>query len=170
MQDLKNKLEAILFIVSKALSLQEISKFAGVGSIGVVKEALESLQEDYLDRNSALELKCEFDKWGLNVKKEFLYLTDGLLTDAELTKPVQETLAIIAHKQPAIQSDVIKVRGVSAYEHIRILLEEEFITSEKSGRTRMLKITSKFYDYFNVVDTELVKNFNQIKEEPKNEV
>ena len=34
----------------------------------------------------------------------------------------------------------------------------------------MLKITSKFYDYFNVVDTELVKNFNQIKEEPKNEV
>ena len=169
MNDIKNKIEAVLFVVSRGLTIEEIGKFIGVGSIGLVKEALKSLKSDYDNRNCALQIVCEFDKWSLNIKKEHLHLTEVLLSDAELTKPVQETLAVIAHRQPALQSDVIKIRGVSAYEHIKVLLEEGFITSEKSGRTRLLKITLKFYDYFNVVDSDL-RNLNISKEETKNEV
>ena len=169
MDNIKDKIEAVLFVVSRGLTVEEISKFIGLGSTGLVKETLESLQIDYGTRNCALQIVCEFDKWSLNIKKEYLHLTESLLSDAELTKPVQETLAVVAHRQPALQSDVIKIRGVSAYEHIKVLLEEGFITSGKSGRTRLLKITPKFYDYFNVVDSDL-RNLNISKEETKNEV
>lgn len=167
MNDLKNKIESVLFVISRSLSVEEIGKFVGVGSVGVVKEALVGLQDDYKQRNGALEITCKFEKWDMNIKADYLYLTEGLLTDAELTKPVQETLAVIAHKQPSLQSDVIKIRGVSGYDHIKVLLDEGFITSEKSGRSRLLKVTPKFYDYFNVIDSNFtgLNISNEIKNE-----
>ncbi|MBS3149852.1 SMC-Scp complex subunit ScpB [Candidatus Woesearchaeota archaeon] len=167
MGDLKNKIESVLFVVSRALTVEEISKFVGVGSVGLVKEALSELQMDYKSRDTSLEISCKFDKWNMNIKSDYLYLTEGLLTDTELTKPVQETLAVIAHKQPSLQADVIKIRGVSAYDHIKILLEEGFIISEKSGRTRLLKVTPKFYDYFNVIDSNIneLNQSNEVKNE-----
>ena len=88
------------------------------------------------------------------------------MSDAELDKPTQETLAIVAYKQPMFQSEVIKIRGNTAYDHIKVLKEQEFITSEKSGRTRILRLTPKFFDYFNVIEGNL-KNILQAKE--KNE-
>ena len=169
MDDLKSKIEAVLFTVSRTLTLEEISKFVGFGSVGMVREALEELQKIYSDKSGALEITCKFDKWSMNIKKEYLYLTEALLSDAELSKPVQETLAVIAHKQPSVQSDVIKIRGVSAYDHIKTLIDEGFVISEKSGRTRILRITPKFYDYFNVVDSELVNNLS-LEKETKNEI
>ncbi|MBS3146322.1 SMC-Scp complex subunit ScpB [Candidatus Woesearchaeota archaeon] len=158
MEDLKNKIEAVLFTVARALTIEEIGRFTGVGSLGLIKDSLQQLKKEYDDKNSSLQITIDQEKWRLNIKKEYLYLTESLLSDAELSKPIQETLAVIAHKQPSLQSDVIKIRGVSAYDHIKILQEEGFITSEKSGRSRIIKITPKFYDYFNVVEGNLSEN------------
>lgn len=155
MDDLRNKIEAILFTTGRSLSLQEISQLSGIGSIGILKQALEQLKNEYNSRNGSLEIVNENDKWKLNLNRNYLYLTEKLLNDAELDRPVQETLAIIAFKQPVLQSDVIKIRGNTAYDHIKILKDENFVTSDKSGRTRILKLAPKFYDYFDVVDDTL---------------
>lgn len=162
MEDVKNKIEAILFTTGRFLTLEEISKFCGVASLGLLKELLLKLKKDYEDKNSALELINEDDKWKLNIRKEYLHLTQSLLTDSELNMPIQETLAIIAFKQPAVQSDVVKVRGNKSYDHIKLLQELDFVTSEKFGRTRILKLTQKFYDYFDVVKDQLVRKFEEI--------
>ena len=77
------------------------------------------------------------------------------MTDAELDRPTQETLAVIAYKNPAQQHEIIKIRGNKAYDHIGILKELDFVTSEPSGRSRLLKLTQKFYDYFDVVADQL---------------
>ena len=60
------------------------------------------------------------------------------------------------------------MRGNTAYEHIAKLQELEFIESEKSGRTRLIKTTTRFYEYFDVVDKELKEKLSQI-EKGKNE-
>ena len=155
MEDAKNKIEAVLFTTGKLLKLQDISNLAGIGSLGFLKSILEELKLDYEKRNSSLELINEKDAWKLNIKKEYLYLTESLLSDAELDKPAQETLAIIAYRQPAIQADIISIRGNKSYDHIKILKEQGFLISEKFGRTRILKLTQKFYDYFDVVEDQL---------------
>lgn len=155
MDELKNKIEAVLYTTGRFLDLAELSRLCGVGSIGILREHLTALSEDYIKRNTALEIIHENDKWRLNIKKEYLYLTEKLLSDAELDRPCQETLAIVAYKNPAIQSDVIKIRGNGAYDHIKVLTSMGFVTSEKSGRTKILKLTPKFYDYFDVVDDTL---------------
>jgi len=88
----------------------------------------------------------------LTIKKEYLYLTEKLLSDCEFDMPTQETLAVVAYKNPVLQCDVIKMRGNKAYDHIKLLKDEGFVLSEKSGRTRLLKLAPKFFDYFDVVE------------------
>ena len=155
MQEYKNKVEAILFTTGRFLTLEEISSFSGVASLGYLKQILDEIKEDYKKRDGALEIVNENNKWKLNIKKDYLYLTEKLLTTTELDRPTQETLAIIAYKQPSIQADVVNTRGNKSYDHIKKLKDEGFITAEKFGRTRLLKLTNKFYDYFDVVEDNL---------------
>ncbi|MBI2148044.1 SMC-Scp complex subunit ScpB [Candidatus Woesearchaeota archaeon] len=155
MQEDKNKVEAILFTTGRFIGVEELSKLCGVASLGYLKETLQSLKVDYENRNGALELLEQGDKWKLNIRKNYLYLTESLLSDSELDRPTQETLAVVAYKNPVSQSEIIKIRGNGAYDHIKTLKELDFVTSEPMGRTRILKLTSKFYDYFDVVENQL---------------
>jgi segregation and condensation protein B len=155
MEDAKNKVEAILFTTGRFLKIDEISKMSGIGSMGYLRTILNELKEEYDKKKSSLEIFNEKDSWRLNLRKDYLYLTEQLLTDSELDTPTQETLAIIAYRQPAIQADVTNIRGNKSYDHIRTLKEQGFLTSEKFGRTRILKLTQKFYDYFDVVEDQL---------------
>lgn len=155
MQDLKNKIEAVLFITARDMNIEEIAQFCNIGSIGTLKEALSSLRKDYDTRPGSLEIIEEEGKFRLNIKKSYNYLSTKLLSAAELDAPTQATLALIAYKQPILQADVIKMRGNTAYDHIHALKAMEFIVSEKSGRTRSLKLAPKFFEYFDVVQEQL---------------
>ena len=156
MNEHRDKVEAVLFTTGRFLNLEEIGRLCGIGSPGVIKQMLDELKDEYGKRETDLEMvRDEKNRWKLNIKKEYLYLTEKLLSDAELDRPTQETLAMVAYRQPAVQSDVINYRGNKAYDHIRKLKEEGFVLSEKFGRTKLLKLTQKFYDYFDVVEDEL---------------
>jgi len=155
MEENKKKVEAILFTTGRFLTLEEISQHCEIKPVEKVKEILDSLKKDYEDKDSALEIIHENNKWKLNIKKEHLAITQKLLEHAEFNIPVQETLAVIAYKQPAIQSDVVKIRGNKSYDHIHFLEEAGFVIGEKFGRTKLLKLTEKFYDYFDVVQEQL---------------
>lgn len=155
MENTKEKIEAILFVTGKFMDLDEISKLCGIGSVGIVKNAINELKNDYENRNSALEIFEENGKWKLNIKKEFNYLTTSLLDNSEMDSTTTKTLALIAYKQPVLQSEIIKMRGNGAYDHIKMLREQEFIFAEKKGRSRLLKLTPKFFDYFDVVEKEI---------------
>ncbi|MFH0936640.1 MAG: SMC-Scp complex subunit ScpB [Candidatus Woesearchaeota archaeon] len=159
----KKKVEAVLFTTGKFMDLEEISKACGIGSIGYIKELIEQLKKDYSEKDSALTIQELDNKYKLNIKKEYGHITNKLISTKELDSPTTKTLAIIAYKQPVLQSTVIKVRGNKAYDHINILKEQGLILSEKAGRTRMLKLTSKFYDYFDIDDKALKETLNQIK-------
>ena len=162
MEDIRNKIEAVLFTIGRFLTLEELSELTGIASIGILKEALEKLKEDYNNRNCSLEIIEDNNKFKLNIKKEYLHLTTKLLNETEFDKPTQETLALIAYKQPVLQCEIIKMRGNTAYDHVKKLKELEFINSEKQGRTRLLKTTAKFYNYFDVVGNELREKFEEV--------
>lgn len=165
MKEIKNKIEAILFTTGRFMDLEEISNICGIASQGMVKEAINELIKEYHERDNSLQIIKEDNKFMLNIKKQYNHLTTKLLNDSELDMPTQESLAIIAYKQPMLQCDLVKIRGNTAYEHVKVLKEQNFIISEKHGRTRMLKLAQKFYDYFDVVETEKLKNkFQEVEE------
>tara|TARA_Y100000034_G_scaffold114964_1_gene151633 strand:+ start:12131 stop:12709 length:579 start_codon:yes stop_codon:yes gene_type:complete len=159
MQDTKNKIEAILFTTGKFMDVDEIARLCNISSVDAVKDALKALKEDYDKNENSLEIIEEKNKCKLNIKKEYNYLTTSLLTDSEFDKPTTKSLAIIAYKNPVLQSEIIHIRGNKAYDHIKTLKEADFVTSEKKGRTRLLKLTSKFFDYFDIVESELKNKF-----------
>ncbi len=159
MSEDKKKIEAILFTTGRFLKLDDISRMCGIGSVGYLKTLLNEIKEEYAKRETALDIVEDGGRWKLNIRKEFLHLTEKLLDDAELDLPTQKTLAVVAYKQPAIQCDVVSIRGNKSYDHIRKLKEEGFVTSERFGRTKLLKLSQKFYDYFDVVQDELKSKF-----------
>lgn len=155
MQNEKNKVEAVLFTTGRFMEVDEIARLCGIGSVGIVKELLGQLKNDYEAKGGALTILSESNKWKLNIRREYNYLTTNLLSDSEFNEAVTKTLALIAYKQPVLQSEIINIRGNGAYDHIKILKQAEFLTSEKNGRTRLLKLASKFFDYFDLVEAEL---------------
>jgi segregation and condensation protein B len=44
----------------------------------------------------------------------------------------------------------VRVRGKLAYVHVKQLKDMDLINDERIGRTRMLRTTSTFADYFNL--------------------
>src|SRR3989338_7504756 len=169
MQDDKNKAETVLFTTGRFLNLDEISKLSGIGSVGYLKELLDGLKKDYETRNGALEIISQGEKWKINIRKEYLHLTENLLTYAELDRPTQETLAVIAYKNPAQQHEIVKIRGNKAYDHIHMLKELGFITSEPLGRSRLIKLTQKFFDYFDVVEDQLKSKLKDVENKGQKE-
>lgn len=165
--DDKKKIEAILFTTGKFMDVEEIARVCGVGSVGYVKQVLEKLKKEYEEKDSSLQIVQERNKYRLNIKKEYGLLANKLVSSSEFDAPTTKTLAVIAYKQPVMQADVIKIRGNKAYDHIRQLKEDGLVTSEKSGRTRILKLTSKFYDYFDTAVDSVKQVFKDVEEKVK---
>lgn len=151
---MKHQIEAILYTLGKFVTIEELATLAST-TPEKVKQAIAQLKEEYSKRETALTIQEMDNKIKLNIKKEFGHLTNKILSDKELDNPTTKTLAIIAYKNPVKQSEVIRIRGNKAYDHIKKLTDTNLISSEKLGRTRLLKLTPNFYDYFDIAQEEL---------------
>ncbi len=146
-------IEAILFVAGKFLSFSELIAYSNLDSISI-RESLKKIKEKYSKDDSSLELIERGDLWKLDVKQEYHWIVNKLATGSvEFTKAEQQTLAIIAYKQPIKQSVIIKIRGNKAYDHIHKFLELGLIKSKKEGHTNILTISEEFYNYFNLSET-----------------
>ena len=166
----KKKIEAVLFTTGKFTNIDEIARVSELGQVGYVKQLLEELKNDYEQRDSSLQIVQDETNYRLNIKKEYGLLANKLVSSAEFDAPTTKTLAVIAHRKPAFQSDVIKIRGNKAYEHIHILKEQGLVISEHSGRTRILKVTPKFFDYFDTAPDAVKEIFKDVEVKVKEHV
>ncbi len=179
MEDLRNQVEALLFACGRKISDLELQQLIGNIPLEVIKENLENLQRAYEERSSPLMIVQEADGWKLTTREKYLPIVQKINPHTELSKTIMETLAVIAWKQPIMQSEVIHIRTNKAYEHIDELEKMGFIGKEKYGRTYMIKLTQKFFDYFDLpnnaaarevfkdikVDEELQKKMDEFKEQ-----
>jgi len=147
------KIEAILFVSGKFLSMQELIAISDLNPL-IIKEILDKLQEKYEKNESAIEIVQKNNLWKMDVHQEYANIATKLATGAsEFTKAEQETLAIIAYKQPIKQSVIIKIRGNKAYDHIKRFDELNLIKKKKFGHTNELSLSDEFYEYFNVSES-----------------
>jgi len=166
----RRKIEAVLYTTGKFMDIQEIADACGIGSVGYVKEELSGLRKEYGEKGSALEIQEYEGKFKLNIRKEYGFLANKLLGDSDFDAPTTKTLAVIAYKSPVMQSEIIKIRGNKAYDHVKQLKDDALVTSEKSGRTRILKLTQKFFEYFDVSEREMKESLEGLEEDVKKKV
>jgi segregation and condensation protein B len=166
--EIKKQVEALLFSCGRKMEIEEIERLIGVNSPKLISDTLSQLKNEYAERDSPIMLTDEGAAWKLAVREPYLPLVRKINPYTEFPKSVMETLAVVAWKQPILQSTVIKFRTNKAYDHIDELINMGFIVKEKYGRTAMLKLTQKFYDYFDLQDRERVKDlFKRFKDEDK---
>ena len=92
------RVEAALFISGRFLTLQELVALTDVNPI-LLRKVLEDITEKYKD--SGIEIIKTQDSWKMDVAPEYAYMINKLATgNSEFSKAEQETLAIIAYKQP----------------------------------------------------------------------
>jgi segregation and condensation protein B len=152
-EDLKI-LEAVFFISGRFLSMQELISLSDLNPI-ILGDLIERLKDKYNKEDSALEIVEKNGLWKMDVRQEYSSIINKLATGtSEFSKAEQETLAIIAYKQPIKQSVIIKIRGNKAYDHIKKLSDLELIKKKKSGHTHELSLSEDFYDYFSVSEDE----------------
>jgi segregation and condensation protein B len=146
-EDLK-KLEAVFFVSARFLNMQELISYTDLNPI-ILEELIEKLQEKYEKEESAIEIVEKNKMWKMDVRPQFYNIINKLATGkSEFTKAEQETLGIIAFKQPIKQSVIIKIRGNKAYEHIQKFEDNGLIKKKKVGHTHELSLSDDFYDYF----------------------
>lgn len=154
----KRKVEAILFAVGKEITAERVASLCSL-SLEDTEKILQELQGDYAQRDHSCHIVKKENGWKLTVRDMYVPLVSSLVSSTELERPLMETLAVIAWKYPIVQSEVIKLRSASAYEHMRILEEQGYIAKERSGRTYTIKLTKKFFEYFDLPSDEAKQAF-----------
>ncbi len=153
----KETIEASLFAAGRALDVLTLSKIINKPKKRVDPIA-QSLIREYKERECGLEIIDLGDRYVMQVKPQYTDLVRPL-APKEVGAPMLRTLSMIAYHQPVIQSDLVDMRGNAAYDHIRELKERGFIAAVAHGRTKLLRTTPMFADYFELEsnDPETIK-------------
>ena len=147
------KIEAIFFVSGKFLTIPELISLTDLNPI-VLRDLIDRLKDKYSKEDSAIAIIEKNGMWKMDVRQEYYHILNKLAGGrSEFTKAEQETLAIIAFKQPIKQSVIIKIRGNKAYEHIKKFSDLELIRKKKLGHTHELNLSDDFYDYFSVAES-----------------
>ena len=149
-----NKVEAALFVAGRWLSLQELITLTDINPI-TIKELIQQLMQKYKDNKSGIEILEKENMWKMDVKPEYAGLVNKLITgSSEFTKAEQETLAVIAYKQPVKQSVRVKIRGNKAYDHVKKFIQLGLLKTKRLGHTLELELSEEFYSYFHLSKEE----------------
>ncbi len=171
-------LEALAFAAETPVSAAQIcSVYAEVATSDdipteeAVQEAVELLNASFEQQGRALRIQ----KWAGGLRMATTETVAPFLETffrreraRRLTRPLMETLAIIAYRQPTTKVEVDAVRGVDSGYAIRKLLSLDLLSitgrAEVAGRPILYRTTDRFLEEFGLNDLEGLPNLRQAEE------
>lgn len=158
----KRLVETVLFSASKPVSINEIKEATGL-TPNKIKKTLEELIEDYnikRKNETSMEVIKAGDKFTMQVKKKYVDQS-VMIAKPEIESNLLKTLTLIAFHQPLKQSNLRRMIGTKAYEHVDELAAMKLIYAKKYGTTEMLTTTKLFPEYFGIDSTnpEEIRDF-----------
>ena len=153
----RNFIEAALYAAGGPLTIEELSN-----KLEFPKKEVENLVNelafDYLERTTSLIIAQIGDRYQMQIRPEYTERVSKFAKGGAIAERYLRTLTIIALKQPILKSMVIKLRGSGAYEHIKYLIDNDFINAIKKGRSHELTTTDKYAEMFGLPkDIRLMK-------------
>ena len=160
----KRLVESVIFSASKPVSVNEIKEATGL-TPNKIKKTIVELIEDYnvkRKNDTSMEVVKAGDKYIMQVKKKY---TDQsvMVAKPEIETTLLKTLTLIAFHQPVKQSNLRRMIGTKAYEHVDELVSLKLIHTKKHGSTEMLTTTKLFPEYFGIDSTNPFKDNLQSK-------
>jgi segregation and condensation protein B len=142
-------IESALYVSGRPIGLRMLGRILGTRSKDRILKIAETLVEKYKMYNCALEvIEVKKHRFVMQVKIEYSQKVRKLSMQSMLTSGPLRTLSYVAYHQPVIQTNVVEARGSHAYRHLRLLEEQNLIEKQGAGRTRIIRTTPFFADYF----------------------
>ena len=146
--------EAVLYLESDPIDEGTISRISNLPNETVIS-ALENIKNRYADSDCGLELVRIGGGIMISAKREYwepLKERYGKKSEGKISRAAMETLAIVAYMQPVTRPEIEKIRGVSADNMIRLLLEKGLVREagkkDIPGRPVMYGTTKEFLKIF----------------------
>lgn len=150
-QELKNIVEALLFVANEPLTVDKLATICESDGETVTALLLE-LQQDYAAK--AVNLVEIAGGWQFLTQPEYYSYLEKLYRPKaqQISKASLETLAIVAYRQPVTRQEIEQIRGVNSDRIMAKLLEQSLIQEvgrrECPGRPILYGTTDIFLKSF----------------------
>ncbi|PIT84312.1 hypothetical protein COU37_04040 [Candidatus Micrarchaeota archaeon CG10_big_fil_rev_8_21_14_0_10_45_29] len=144
-------IEAALFMSGQSVSASNLGKLIGVASASHVQKMIGELSQKFEERGSALEISE--DKSGhymMRVRATHAPCVRQFAGEAEISRHALRTLAYIHKNEGITKRELFKRLGGGIYTDVSELEEKGFLASFAYGRTKKVKTTAKFKQYFGI--------------------
>jgi len=165
----KRIIEAALFISARPMALEEMRTLTGIGALGYLQKVIEELKQEYVQRNSAIEILDADGKYEMRLKPELTARVKQFAQDSEISKPALRTLAFVSKHDGVLKSELAKRIGSTVYQDVRELVDAGFVKPKKAGRSSKLYLTEKFHRYFEKAGGEIAQSAPSNAAEPVQE-
>lgn len=162
---LKSKIESLLFISPKSLSIKKLAKLLGADK-KQTEESLWELKEELAERGGICIVKngqeYQMATNPSNAKLVRDFIKDE--TTGELTRPSLETLTIIAYRAPITKAELEQIRGVNCSLILRNLLIRGLVQSREDKKSKLIyyEPTFEFLRYLGVSEISELPNFEKL--------
>lgn len=148
-REIRARMEAALFAAGRPLPIGTLKRIGKAPTLREAREIMEGLVREYKERDGGIEIiQLEGERYIMQIKPEYSEAVRRISVRPLVSRGALKTLTAIALNQPIAQSDVIKMRGRGAYEHVRELVRYGLVKAEKVGRTLRLTTTPLFAEIF----------------------
>lgn len=154
--DLRNIAEAVLFTMGKSVDLSQLAAAMGVSKDTAEKTVL-ALQKEYDEEMRGIQIIRLNDRFQMCTRETYYENLIQVMKAPKkqtLTEIQQETLSIVAYKQPVTRLEIEKIRGVKSDHAISKLLEYDLIYEvgrlDAPGRPALFATTEEFLRRFGI--------------------
>jgi len=166
MSKLKSKIESLLFISPKPLSIRKIADLTK-SETKEINEAVQELMADYEGRG--LEIKKIGSKLQLMTSGDNRKLAQEFVKEeitGELTRPSLETLTVIAYRGPISKPELEIIRGVNCSLILRNLMMRGLVEEiEDKQRGILYNITFDFLKFLDIKEVTELPDYEKLNKD-----
>jgi segregation and condensation protein B len=163
---LKSKIESLLFIATRPLSVNKIAELVE-GSKDEVKLELDKLFEEYNSADKGVNLQKIGSNYQLVTSANNSKLISEFLKEeitGELTPASLETLTVIAYRGPITRAELELIRGVNCSIILRNLMIRGLIEEidDKKNMATKYQITFDFMKHLGITEPAQLPDFEKL--------
>src|SRR6266851_4679649 len=167
---LKSILESLLFAAGDPVAIPQLANALDDVPRETIRQALAAMAAEYAAAGRGIVLEEVAGGYQLRTPKEHALFVRRLLAakPPRLSRPLMETLAIIAYRQPITRPEIEQLRGVDTGGVLETLLERRLVRiagrKDAPGRPLMYATTSEFLEVFGLKDLEGLPDLSEFRE------
>jgi segregation and condensation protein B len=149
------RLEAVLFLAREPVNSRKLAQLAGLADGTEARTLVRRLNRWYDESGSAFRAEELAGGFQLMSRPKFgpwlrrLYSSP---VEIRLSAPAQETLAVVAYRQPVLRAEIEAIRGVDCGEILRQLMDRDLVRTagraNELGRPYWYATTKRFLQVF----------------------